>query len=334
MLASCLMADYKSVSGEDWTLRTYTAPGYLRVDGSLPLTANWDIGAFSLTGLNFISDVATGTSPYACTSTTVNANLNADLWDGYQFADYLDQAVKQASSPTFAGLTISTDGKAYLRDTAIGIYSQADTYLDLFSDGGIRLGDSAAGAPTNYAQFAPDGLLTFAGTGRVKREFTIQAVNLDKGSLGPDAVILGNTLGYSYDVGDDSVLSFEIPYDCDTSADIKIEIYWYINEAYATGSGEVQWLIDWSACPATSAEAIDAPTHTGSIDFNDQDIPATAKYLTEKSGTIAAASIADGDFVSMTLYRVAADDGNAPTADPVIVQVEVEYTSNKLGEAL
>jgi hypothetical protein len=36
-------------------------------------------------------------------SSTVVANLNADLWDGYQFASYLDQAVKQASSPTFAG---------------------------------------------------------------------------------------------------------------------------------------------------------------------------------------------------------------------------------------
>lgn len=31
---------------------------------------------------NFISDVATGTSPYACTSTTLNTNLNADLIDG------------------------------------------------------------------------------------------------------------------------------------------------------------------------------------------------------------------------------------------------------------
>lgn len=56
---------------------------------------------------NFVSDVAIGTSPYACTSTTLNTNLNADLWDGYQFSDYLDQAVKQASSPTFANITDS-----------------------------------------------------------------------------------------------------------------------------------------------------------------------------------------------------------------------------------
>lgn len=56
--------------------------------------------------------VATGTAPLVVASTTVNTNLNADLWDGYQFADYLDQAVKQASSPTFVTVKLSglTDG--------------------------------------------------------------------------------------------------------------------------------------------------------------------------------------------------------------------------------
>ena len=210
----------------------------------------------------------------------------------------------------------------------------ADVHQDVNTDASPTFaGLTQVGAAANKMTVAADGEIGLEGTARVKREFTIQAVNLDKGSLGPDAVILGNTLGYSYDIGDDSVLSFEIPYDCDTSEDIKIEIYWYINEAYVTNSGEVQWRIQWSACPANGTEAIDAPTHTGTIDFGDQDIPATAKFLTEKSGLIAAASISDGDFVSMTLDRVALDGGVDPTADPVIVQIEVEYTSNKLGQA-
>lgn len=129
-------------------------------------------------------------------------------------------------------------------------------------------------------------------------------------------------------------MNFEIPYDCDVSEDIKIEIYWYIDEAYAANSGEVQWRMQWSACPANGTEDISAPTHTGTIDFGDQDIPATAKFLTEKSGLIPAASISDGDFVSATVDRVALDGGNNPTADPVIVQIEFEYTMNKLGEAV
>lgn len=49
----------------------------------------------------------TGTAPLTVSSTTLVSNLNAQYWNGYQFSNYLDQAVKQASSPTFAGLTLN-----------------------------------------------------------------------------------------------------------------------------------------------------------------------------------------------------------------------------------
>ena len=42
-------------------------------------------------------------------TTTVVTNLNADLWDGYQFADYLNQAVLTTSAPTFATLDTGQD---------------------------------------------------------------------------------------------------------------------------------------------------------------------------------------------------------------------------------
>lgn len=73
----------------------------LRQDGSKPLTADWDAGPYKLTARQLESDVAIGTAPLVITSTTLVSNLNADLWDGYQFADYLNQAVKTTSSPTF-----------------------------------------------------------------------------------------------------------------------------------------------------------------------------------------------------------------------------------------
>jgi hypothetical protein len=70
-------------------------------------------GTVALSG-QLTSTLAVGTAPFVLTSTTVNANLNADLWDGYQFADYLNQAVKTTSSPTFAtpiltGITIGAN---------------------------------------------------------------------------------------------------------------------------------------------------------------------------------------------------------------------------------
>lgn len=106
---------------------------YLRKDGTRTLQADWDIGAWQFTALNFISDVAIGTSPYACTSTTLNTNLNADLWDDNEFSDYLDQAVKQASSVIFGSLDIS--GTSQL-------------------DGNVTIGDGTA---------ATDYTLTFDG---------------------------------------------------------------------------------------------------------------------------------------------------------------------------
>jgi len=42
-----------------------------------PLVANWDVGAFTITGTQFISDISTGTAPLVVASTTVVANLNA-----------------------------------------------------------------------------------------------------------------------------------------------------------------------------------------------------------------------------------------------------------------
>ena len=51
--------------------------GDLKADGSVPLTANWDVGAYTITGLTFTSDQATGTAPFTVASTTEVANLKS-----------------------------------------------------------------------------------------------------------------------------------------------------------------------------------------------------------------------------------------------------------------
>jgi len=51
--------------------------GDLKADGSVPLTANWDVGTFTITALTFVSDQATGTAPFTVASTTEVANLKA-----------------------------------------------------------------------------------------------------------------------------------------------------------------------------------------------------------------------------------------------------------------
>ena len=66
--------------------------GDLLADGSVPLTANWDVGAHTITALRFISDQTIGISPFVVSSTTVVSNLNSDLLDGYEGTYYLDNA--------------------------------------------------------------------------------------------------------------------------------------------------------------------------------------------------------------------------------------------------
>jgi hypothetical protein len=61
---------------------------FLFVDGSRPLTNNWDAGSYKITAETFESDVATGTAPLTIASTTLVTNLNADLLDGKDGSAY------------------------------------------------------------------------------------------------------------------------------------------------------------------------------------------------------------------------------------------------------
>lgn len=58
---------------------------------------------------------------------------------------------------------MQTTEKLYFRNTAIGIYSQAGTFLDLF--GVVRIGNSSGGAPTTYFAVEPDGDTYCVGEG-------------------------------------------------------------------------------------------------------------------------------------------------------------------------
>lgn len=188
-------------------------------------------------------------------------------------------------------------------------------------------------AGSDYLQISATGVLTLAGAARVWKEIQIYPSSFAPGASGATETLTGNYDGWAYSINDEMVASLEIPDDWDSSTDLKVRVYWYINEAYAANSGEVRWQIEWSACPTDETEAVDAPTHTGTIDFGDVNIPATAKYLTRTAqGTISAASLSVGDLMGLKLKRIALVDGNNPTAEPVVVNLEIEYISNKLGE--
>ena len=87
----------------------------LKKDGTVALTANWDAGGYEIRSNTFESDVATGTAPLTIASTTLVANLNADLLDGQEGSYYL--AAANATGP----LSVAQGGTGATSLTAGGL---------------------------------------------------------------------------------------------------------------------------------------------------------------------------------------------------------------------
>jgi hypothetical protein len=188
----------------------------------------------------------------------------------------------------------------------------------------MKHGDQQIGAP-----------LTMAGLGRIIRHADIELSGIGKGGTAPAETRLGNVFGYAFTIGDDGYTEIEIPQEWDSSTTIQLQCHIYTNEAYATRSGEVRFKLDWSSIAEDVNEAVDAPTHSGTLTGDDLNIATTAKGLQEYVfGSIAAASLARDDILYMKVERIALTAGVNPVAEPVITSMEMEYTANLMGEAI
>jgi len=143
------------------TLDGISSGAFLLADGTIPLTASWDVGAFSLTALTYTSDQVTGTAPFTVASTTVVTNLNADTLDGISSAAFL-QNVSEDTTPT-AGGTFDFNGNLFSNldsglineggtsttpaSTKVRMYAKADGLLYSKDDAGVEtLVSGGAGA--------------------------------------------------------------------------------------------------------------------------------------------------------------------------------------------
>ena len=85
------------------------------------------------------------------------SGLDADLWDGYQFADYLNQAVKTNSSPSFSGLTVTgTIWTGYHGSNAYNGGSGASLYFGGDTGGAYRLWTQFENINGNYTKLNID----------------------------------------------------------------------------------------------------------------------------------------------------------------------------------
>lgn len=139
----------------------------------------------SATAVNFVSNVATGTQPYATTSTTLNTNLNADLLDG-QHGSYYQNATN-INAGTLADARLSSNiplknaaTNVFTGDTySYGLYSQskAEIYLN-GSTGGINMniGDASKSGRINF--FSPNqGIGGYIGDVQNSGSLTYNATN-------------------------------------------------------------------------------------------------------------------------------------------------------------
>jgi len=285
--------------------------------------ASWTVGDLYMHGTCFISTNATLNGIYTYRGTNyvyVYTGSNRQCYiEGFKNGVSLSPGalLENASNIVFSG--------------CINDIKRATTeYGPLIIYGDAQLGDIDGG---NYLNVSDAGTVTLVGDARVWKEVQFYSSSFAPGASGATEVLLGNYDGWAFSINDEMVASLEIPDDWDAVTDLKLRLYWYIDEAYAANNGEVRWQIDWSACPSDGTEAVDAPTHTGTVDFGDMNIPAVAKRLVRTAqGTIPVASLTTGDLLGLKVKRVTLVDGNNPSAEPVAVNLEVEFIADKLGE--
>ena len=94
--------------------------GDLKADGSVALTADWDVGANEIRMETLYLDVADGTAPMTVVSTTVVANLNADQVDGLDSTDLLLVDGSQALSANWDAGSFQIRAETFQSDVTTG----------------------------------------------------------------------------------------------------------------------------------------------------------------------------------------------------------------------
>lgn len=179
---------------------TSTTQYFLKWDGSKAVWSKDSSVDFNAS--YFTSDVATGTSPYQCASTTLNTNLNADMWDGAQFSDYINQGMRTSDSPSFidANLTgtVGATHDAYLNlgqtgdDAGTGIRYR-DGYIQVKHKDSTNPGDAAGWGTVLNHGYAALCWATFWTSGGGIQGYGY-GCNLVKQAVGKYRVVTGRTM--------------------------------------------------------------------------------------------------------------------------------------------
>ncbi|HUV84605.1 MAG TPA: hypothetical protein VMV86_02800 [Methanosarcinales archaeon] len=149
----------------------------------------------------------------------------------------------------------------------------------------------------------------------------------------PVSALFGNRIGREYDIGDKEYFELELPYGIFLGRPIEIELHWFIDEANDDPGGaneeQVQWRASYTLTKEDGTEAVDAVSTD--LDSGDIAIPGTAKFLVQTScGYITSGLFELHDNLGLCIERIAVTKDD-PTANPILLTVEIEYYSKYPG---
>ena len=232
--------------------------GDLLADGTIPLTQNWDVGGFTITGTQFISDIATGTAPFVVASTTEVANLKA------------------ASVTTNADLTghVTSTGNA----TILGSFTKSQLSTAVSDGTPLYSGDVTSNIPV-----ATDAIWDAAGdlavgTGadtavRLALGTALQVLRVNAGATAPEwaAAAAGAGVFGLYKSTDYTAVNGDYVFVDTTGAVVAITL------PASPADGELVWIGDYGGVALTNnitinrnANLIDSAAANILINVNDQ----------------------------------------------------------------
>lgn len=223
------------------------------------------------------------------------------------------------------GIVDMNGNKIEFFDSAVGMYSQANTFLDIFADGALRIGDSSSGAPTNYSNFSTTGTLTFAGSARLTKKVWIGSESF-KNETGSAEAVAGTGFKHSWEMTDGAAeyvtTSWYIPDNWVAGTDILAYIHWSTPTTSQVGTWDLHYV--------AVAETEDIQSGGTNLADDDDTSDGSANRLNVGSVfTIANGDLSAGDQIILRPGRVgnAANDTLGDIAD--FLGLQITYTADK-----
>lgn len=180
--------------------------------------------------------------------------------------------------------------------------------------------------------FEMNKFLTLPGVSfTVGKHIILKPENFKLGATPPTAAIIGNfsVLQFAGTNTQEIFTSFHMPPDWSIGTDINIRVRWAPVDG---GSGDVVWQITYNPVQSENNEVISGTGTTISVTDSTQSLQ--DELLDSGDMTITGTNLTVEDILGIRLFRDPDHNSDSYESEASFLWLEVEYTSDKLGEAI